>query len=447
MQTRTSDLSAAFAEVLQSVATTALPRDAVQAAKERVLDTLSVTFNGLEQPASGVAFRSVSPCEGPCTLIGRSATAAAADAAFVNAVTSHTTVQEDCGGGSHPGTFVVPVSLAVGEQYRRSGKEVLSAIAVGYEAAQRMGMAVRGGVHANRFRVVSTIGAFGAAAAAAVLSGLDARKFANALNFAANMAGGVNEGLGDGTMECYFHAGAAARAGISAAAFAGAGGEASPRTLDGSHGFFSTFARGTNCDADALTAQTRELAILGARSKPFPVCALNQETMLTIRSLHPAAVSLDQIKRVIVTRPATGINNYDAPGLLGNPPYRNSLQAQMSAKFTSVAALLGKPVTELGYFRESFGDPDVEAVAKKTSLLVAERDEDGITVEVFLKDGVTLTMRSADVADMSWDRNMDAKFERLASPRLRAATRSVLDVVAGLESVNDIGKLMQLVQA
>lgn len=447
MQAKVSDLSAAFAEVLQGVATTALPRDAAQAAKERILDMLSVTFNGLDEPASGVAFRSVNPCEGPCTVIGRNATATAADAAFVNAVTSHSTVQEDCGGGSHPGTYVIPVSLAVGEQYRRSGKEILSAIAVGYEAAQRMGTAVRGGVHANRFRVVSTIGAFGAAASAAVLSGLDTRKIANALNFAANMAGGFNEGLGDGTMECFFHAGVAARAGISAAAFAGAGGEASPRTLDGSHGFFSALARGTNCDASALTAATRELGILGARSKPFPACALNQETMLTIRSLRPTGLSPSQIKRVIVTRPKTGINNYDAPGLLGTPPYRNSLQAQMSAKFTSVATLLGKPVTELAYFRESFGDPDVEVVAKKTSLLVAERDEDGITVEVFLENGATLTMRSADVADMSWDTDMDAKFMRLASPRLHAATRSVRDVVAGLEAVPDIGRLMQLVRA
>lgn len=40
---------------------------------------------------------------------------------------------------------MVPVSLALGEQYRRTGKEVLSAIAVGYEAAHRMDMAAGGG--------------------------------------------------------------------------------------------------------------------------------------------------------------------------------------------------------------------------------------------------------------------------------------------------------------
>lgn len=447
MQAKKSDLTADFAEVLQSVATTALTRSAVEVAKQRVVDMLSVTFGGLDEPASGVAFRSINPSNGPCTVIGRNATAAAADAAFVNAVTSHTTGQEDCGGGSHPGTFVLPVSLAVGEQYRRSGQEVLSAIAVGYEAAHRMGMAVRGGVHANGFRVVSTIGVFGAVASASVLTGLDTRKFAAALNFAANMAAGFQEGLRDGTMECYFHAGFAARAGVAAAALARAGGVMSPRTLDGQFGFFNTFARGTNCDPGALTAETKELGILSARSKPFPACALNADTMLTIRSLQPAGFSPSQIERVIITRPETGVSGYYAPGVMADPPYHNMLQAQMSAKFTAVAALLGKPVTELRYFRESFGDRDVEEVAQKTSLLVAAREADGITIEVVLKDGATLIMRPADVADMSWDTDIDAKFEKFASPTLHGATRSVREVVAGLESAPDIGRLMQLVRA
>jgi len=444
MQTTKSNLSVAFAEVLQSVAI-ALPPDAVQAAKQRLLDMLSVTFNGLDEPPSEVAFRSVTPCGGPCTVIGRNPTAAAADAAFVNAVTSHASGQEDDGGGNHPLTYVIPAALAVGELHRRSGKEVLSAIAVGYEAAQRMDIAAGAGLRSSGFRVVPTIGAFGAAAAASVLSRLDTQKFATALNFAANMASGFQESLGDGTMECYIHAGLAARAGVTAAALSRSGGEASPSTLDGPKGFFSTFGRG-QYDSTALTTESGALGIFRARSKPFPACAIHQDTMLVIRSLRPAALSPSQIERVVVIRPATGMNSYNAPGVLADPPYRNPLQAQMSAKFTSIAALLGKPVTEFRYLRESFADPDVEEVARKTSLLVGEEGVDEITVEVTLKDGAKLIMRSADVADMSWDKDIDAKFDRLVSPRLHAATQRVHDLVAGLESVSEIGQLMQLLR-
>ncbi|OSI79312.1 hypothetical protein BSZ22_01845, partial [Bradyrhizobium canariense] len=62
MPTRTSDLTAAFAEVMQSIVTTELAPDVLDAAKQRILDMLSVTFDGLDEPASEVAFRSVSPC-------------------------------------------------------------------------------------------------------------------------------------------------------------------------------------------------------------------------------------------------------------------------------------------------------------------------------------------------------------------------------------------------
>ncbi|OSI81004.1 MmgE/PrpD family protein, partial [Bradyrhizobium canariense] len=423
---------------------TELAPDVLDAAKQRILDMLSVTFDGLDEPASEVAFRSVSPCDGPCTVIGRSATATAADAAFVNAVTSHVTGQADCGGGGHPGTFVVPVSLALGEQYRRSGKEVLRAIVVGYEAAHRMHMAAGAALYSNGFRAVPAIGVFGAAAAASVLSGLDTRQFANALNFAANMAGGFSEGFADGTMEGHVHAGLAARAGVTAAALAGAGGESSPATLDGAAGFFSTFACGQDYDPGALTAESKELGIHSAWSKAFPACQANQETMRLIRSLEPAGLAPFEIERVIITRAA---RHYDAPGICSEPPYNNMVQALMSAKFTSVATLLGKPVEESRYFKQSFGDPDVEEVAHKTTLLKTNAGDEAITVEVLRKNGQTLTLRSADMPQLSWDTDLEMRFETLASPRLNGATRNVLDVVSSLDSARDIRRLMHFLRA
>ncbi|WP_346658680.1 hypothetical protein [Bradyrhizobium sp. 143] len=210
-------------------------------------------------------------------------------------------------------------------------------------------------------------------------------------------------------MEVYLQAGLTARAGINATGFAGAGGEAAPGTLDGDYGFLNAFMCGHH-NAGALIADMTELGILTARSKPFLACWVNRNTMLVIRSLQPGGRAPSQIERVTVTRPATGENGYDGPGIMADPPYRSMIQAAMSAKFTSISALLGKPVTELRYIRESFGDRDVEEITKKTSLLVTESDADGIKVEVHLKDGRTLTMHSADVPDMSWDTDIEVRF-------------------------------------
>ncbi|WFU62607.1 MmgE/PrpD family protein [Bradyrhizobium brasilense] len=336
------------------------------------------------------------------------------------------------------------MSLALGEQYRRSGEAVLSAIVVGYEAAQRMHVAAASALYSNGFRAVPAIGVFGAAAAASVLSGLDTRQFANALNFAANMAGGVSEGFGEGTIEDHVHAGLAARAGITAAALAGAGGETSSGTLDGADGFFSTFARSRDYDLGALTAKTAGLGIRSAWSKPFPACQANQRTMRLIRSLQPAGLAPAEIERVIITRAA---REYDAPGICSEPPYQNMVLALMSAKFTPIATLLGKPVTESRYFKKSFGDPDVEEVAHKTTLLTTDAGDENITVEVVRKDGRTLTLRSAEEAHLNWDTDLEMRFEALASPRLNGATETVLDLVSSLESARYIGRLMQLVRA
>ncbi|WP_439397541.1 hypothetical protein ACRQ5Q_10440 [Bradyrhizobium sp. PMVTL-01] len=136
-------------------------------------------------------------------------------------------------------------------------------------------------------------------------------------------------------------------------------------------------------------------------SKPFPVSGANIDAMLIIRSVQPASFPPSEIERIVVTRPGRGWNSCSVPGVLADPPYKNMLQAQMSEKFTATAELLGKPITELRYFRESFADQDVAEVAKKTSVFVDQTAADAITVEVLLKSGAKVTMRSADVADMS----------------------------------------------
>ncbi|WP_439397534.1 MmgE/PrpD family protein [Bradyrhizobium sp. PMVTL-01] len=445
MPTRKSDVTTAFAEILQSSVKKASRPLALQAAKERILDALSVTFDGLDEPASGVAFRSIHPSVGPCTLIGRNASASPSDAAFVNAVGSHVTAQADCGGGGHPGTFVIPVALAIGELRRSPGIEVLNAIAVGYEAAQRMHTAVGAATHANGFRALPTIGVFGAAATASILSRLDIGRFATALNLAADMAGGIYPSLADGTMELHFQAGLVARAGITAAALAEAGGEASAGAIDGPHGFIATLARG-RYDARPLTQGAAELALLGAKTKPFPACMVNLGTMLLIRSQRPEGFVPSDIERISLTRPAGGWNGLETPGVMNEPPYRNALQAQMSAKFTAVSALLGKPIREFRHYREACGDPDIEGLARKMSLRVDGSEGDAIALEVTLRNGQTVTMRSADARTDEWEKDIEAMFERLASPRLGSGTREVLEHVGSLEAAPDISRLMQLVR-
>jgi 2-methylcitrate dehydratase PrpD len=123
MQTRQRGCTREFGRFLADLSYEDLPAAVVEMAKSRMLDALSVSFNGKNLPHCQVALRSISGSKGACTIFGEPTKAAAADAAFVNAVIGHSTLHEDFGGGGHPGTYIIPAALAGGEERSRVGQE------------------------------------------------------------------------------------------------------------------------------------------------------------------------------------------------------------------------------------------------------------------------------------------------------------------------------------
>ena len=443
MQTTQRGLSQELGRFLATLSYADLSGEVVEIAKSRLLDALSVSYNGKDLPHCQVALQSIRGSKGACTILGERAKAATADAAFVNAVMGHSTLHEDFGGGGHPGTYIVPVALAVGEERGVSGKDCLTAVVTGYEIAARMTQAVPAEMMERGFRAVPAIGVFGAAATAGKLMGLNADKMAVALDLAAHMACGVYQSFWEGTMEGYFHAGFSARNGITAACLAEAGAHTSSRTLNGPHGFFKTFGGGQGNLEALLDGARKGFGILQVYCKPFPACALNQETMLLARSLGRKGISAGDVKKLIIRRPREGLNSFDAPGVQSDPPYTNMLQAQMAAKFTVAASLLGKPVEDMEYYRSSYDDAEVAEVARRTEL-VAEAREGG-AIEVYLKGGQQVAL-SRDVTDQLKP-NLDTaeeKFQNLASAALGSRTQQVLEILTNLDRVHNIRDLTVL---
>ncbi len=442
MQTKQRGLTREFGRFLVNLSYEDLPAAVLEMAKSRILDALSVSYNGKTLPHCQVALRSSSGSKGACTILGEKTKAAAADAAFVNAVLGHSTLHEDFGGGGHPGTYLIPVALAVGEERGSAGKDVITAVVTGYEAAARMTQAVPPQMMVRGFRAVPALGVFGAAATAGKIMGLTEEQMAAALDLAANMACGLYQGFCEGTMEGYFHAGFSARNGILAADLAAAGADTSLLTLDGPHGFFQTFG-GAQGNPAALLGAREGFGIMDVLRKPFPACALNQETMLLAASLGRKSLSANEIEKVVIRRPLAGLNSFDAPGVRSDPPYTNMLQAQMAAKFTVVASLLGRPVEDVGYYRDSYGDPVVAAVARSTELVAEARQ--GGAVEVYLKGGQKVEISRDVTGELkpSMD-TMREKFQHLTSAVLGSRTREVLAAITDLDRIHNICELTVL---
>ncbi|HEV8714061.1 MAG TPA: MmgE/PrpD family protein [Candidatus Binatia bacterium] len=443
MQTKQRGLTREFGRFLVSLSYEDLPAEVIEMAKSRMLDALSVSYNGKNLPHCQVALRSIGGSKGVCTILGEKTKAAAADTAFVNAVIGHSTLQEDFGGGGHPGTYIIPVALAVGEERGTSGTDIIIAVVTGYEAAARMTQAVPPEMTERGFRAVPALGVFGAAATAGKVMGLNEEQMAAALDLAANMACGIYQGFAEGTMEGYFHAGFSARNGILAAYLAEAGADTSLLTLDGPHGFFKTFG-GAQGNPEVLLGGARNgFGIMHVLCKPFPACALNQETMLLAASLGRKSISASDIEKLVIRRPFAGLNSFNAPGVLSDPPYTNMLQAQMAAKFTVVASLLGRPVEDVGYYRDSYGDPEVAEVARRTELVAEARQ--GGAVEVYLKNGEKAESREDVTVELKPDTwMMRQKFQNLAPAILGSRTKEVLETITNLDRVHNIRDLTVL---
>lgn len=163
-----------------------VPTDARRRLAWLLLDHAAVVVAGRPAPASAIAADFASAANG-----GDSATAlldgrrlSAPGAAWANGVLANVLDYDD---GhritkGHPGAMVIPAALAAAESAGADLRQLLEAIAVGYEIAIRVG--IRQHDRVATYHASGSWGSLGAAAAASRLLGLDAGQLGHALGLA-----------------------------------------------------------------------------------------------------------------------------------------------------------------------------------------------------------------------------------------------------------------------
>ncbi len=415
-----------------------LPPDVVELAKTRVLNGLAVSFPGKDLPAAVVAWNMVKANSGACTLIGRSEKVPPLDAALANGVSGHTVLQEDVGSGGHPSPVIIPAALAAGEQVGASGREVITAIVMGYEAQGRI---FRGFTQHNRrsgFRSVSQLGVFGAAAVGAKLLKLDASATTSALGFAANLAGGVYRGFAEGAMDPYYQAGLASRNGLTAAYIAQHGGVATPMVLEGAQGFYLAFTGSTEKVEDVVKGFGEGFDISSIQSKPYATSHGNHEPTDLAVSLAEQVDDVGRVRFAILRVPASTRATSGKDNL---PPFHNYTMAQMSLRFCVASALMKRPVTSIDYFREHYDDREVWDLAYRIQV-VGDEGRKVTALEVHLDDGRTLSLE--EDRSYKWrpnTENLKTLFRDMAGKSLGQRTEAVIDSIMGLDELDDVREL------
>lgn len=240
---------------------------------------------------------------GDAIVIGTRLTAPATAAAFANGVAGHCLDYDDLNQPmmGHPTAVLVPAILASAAVVSVSGQEAIVSYAVGLELAAKLGRALNPYHYEQGWHTTSTLGTLAAAASAAKLFRLSPRESSWALGIAASEASGLRRNFG--SMAKAFHAGHAARCGLTAALLAREGFSSCDNILEGHGGLFSTLAPGPSTEIarleEALGAPL-ELTASGLSMKQYPCCAASHPVLDLVLSLRKEwGDRLHQLRRIV----------------------------------------------------------------------------------------------------------------------------------------------------
>ena len=326
-------------------------------------------------------------------------------AAFSNAALMHARAQDDVyfPALTHVGAIITPAVLAVGEQLGSSGKDMLTALVAGYEAAGAIGQGFAKRTTARGFRASGIFGGFGAATAVARLLGLDSVATANAIGIAASSASGISQTWVAGTQEWQFQVGMAARNGILAARLAQAGGTGAPDALEGVAGFYAAFMG----DRESVADVGQDLGVtwrsLDVTYKPYAVCAILQAPVQQAMAMaREVDFQSDDIQAIRLT-----LNPAEAayPGTDSMGPYTDTGATLMSAQFCLAVALAERKITGMDLRR--LADPKLQSLIRKGKVLVdTTLGTRCFILEVDLANGQTLHhVSQADGEPFNWTRS------------------------------------------
>ncbi len=299
-------LSRTLARFVDNLQFDMLPPDVPDKIKASLIHSLVVTFLGAQTSHGKASIELAKEEEGKpdgATILVDGARATRCGAAFANSKLMHATNQSDSYRMLlHPGPCVIPAALATAQLGRRTGRELITAVAAGYEVEARIAGDFIPSTQARGFRSSPVYGIFGAAVATAKLLRMNEDQLVTTLALAATFAAGTTEGARGGGREMLFHEPNATRNGIMAALLAREQVSGSETALEGAAGFYNAFTGNNRGDLSyvfsgpdqvSLESVVAELGrrweLLHVTPKLYPTAGYNCpiiELMSDIRAAH-----------------------------------------------------------------------------------------------------------------------------------------------------------------
>jgi len=268
------------------------PAEVVHNARVRLLDVVGVMLasGGHETVRKSVLATADSDAggRGAHSLVDPMETSPAG-AAFINGVAAAVLEYDDThiATNIHATCVVAAASLAVAQQLRLSGRELLAAVLVGSEIVCRLGQVAPIRMHELGFHPTSVYGVFAATYAVARLRHLSLPQVVDAVGAAGSLSGGLIASFQDGTSTKTLHVGFAASAAVRAVALARHGISGPAGVFDGRFGWYRSYIQnGVEFNFAALTNE------LGTRWESLRIAPKLYPCAYTMMPFIAAALAL-----------------------------------------------------------------------------------------------------------------------------------------------------------
>jgi 2-methylcitrate dehydratase PrpD len=396
-----STLSLDLARWAASVTFDDLPSDVVASTKLRILDVIGLALAGAEtdfgRSVRDAALALSTP--GPCHILGFGDPVGVTTAAFANGAFSQALEYDDTHNESivHMSSPAVAAALALAEYTDVSGRDLLTAIAIGNEISCRVGSVSSGELHKRGFHPTGLFSTFGVAYLAGKLLGLNAEAMARAAGIAGSFASGLLECWVDGTQTKFLHPGWSAQSGITAALLARSGITGPAQVFEGRWGLFASHVQDPNAHRDFARIDDRlgrHWESRNASFKPFPAAHVIHPYISAALRLR-AKYGIDPRELERVECPVTSF----IVGIVCEPTDEKFAPAsdshgRVSLQYSVAEALYHGALGKAAYSAESRKNPEILALARRVHYRV-DPDYPGPgrfkgAVKIRLKDGRAL---------------------------------------------------------
>ena len=339
----------------------------------------------------------------------------------------------------HPGYITIAAALAVGEHVGASGKDVIAAVALGFEVAGRIGVSMQPTAERGSQVWGEQYHPFAAAVTAGKLLGLNAEEMNVAFGVAGTYAsvpsvfkyfGVVSESRP--MREVKLGWGWQAMAGVMAAISAKKGFHGGHGILDGERGFW-IMAGSDRCDFDRMVDGLGEQWVTrDTEYKIHPSIGWNHAAFWATRQLvEENDIQAGQVSDVhIVSFMSNQIDDTNPAG---------PVDAMFSLPYTVCSTIMGEPLTPELYSDEKLADPGLKRLL---SLTHVDHDPEADVLlfdKQFMRQSVAITLSDG----RRFERQIE--FPRDKPEYGKAQIEKKMDDLAG--GVLDVAKITALKQA